>query len=61
MEDKRITRAEYDEAVKKVMDDEMKDPKLKGEGKILIPMLGLIFAHKIGSRLFDETEDKNDG
>ena len=60
MNDKKITisRSEYKEAVAKVITNEVNDPKLEGMGKLLIPMVGMIFAEKIGNLLFqDETNN----
>lgn len=60
MNDKKITisRSEYKEAVMKVISNEVNDPKLEGMGKLLIPMVGMIFAEKIGDLLFkDETHN----
>ena len=58
---KTITKAEYDMAVKEVMKNEITNPELEGMGKVLIPMVGMIFAKKIAAVLFgDEAEDKED-
>lgn len=61
VEEKAITQAEYNKAVKEVMQKEISDPKLEGMGKVLIPMVGMIFAKKIAAVLFgSEAEDKED-
>lgn len=58
-DDKKISKAEYDCAVKEVIAQEVKDPNLQGMGKLLIPMVGMIFAKKISAALFDgESVDK---
>lgn len=58
MDEKKITKAEYDKAVMEVMKCEINDPKLEGLGKLLIPMVGMIFAKKIATVLFG-TDDEN--
>ena len=65
MSEKKITKAECDKAVMEVMTQEVNDPNLKGAGKFLIPMVGMIFAKKISSVLFgsedENKEDSNNG
>lgn len=59
--DKKISKAEYDRAVNEVIAQEAKDPNLQGMGKLLIPMVGMIFAKKIAAVLFDgERENKEE-
>jgi hypothetical protein len=52
---KKITKEQYDEAVDKVMMREIFE--LEGSSKILIPMVGMIFAKKISNELFGESEE----
>ena len=63
MNEKTITKAEYDRAVKEVMTHEINDPNLQGASKFLIPMVGMIFAQKIADRLFgtESKEEKDNG
>ena len=62
MDEKKITKAEYDKAVMEVMKREINDPNLEGMGKFLIPMVGMIFAKKISAVLFgSDNESKEDG
>lgn len=57
MDEKKISKAEYDKAVVTVMSSEMNDPALEGMGKILVPTIGIIFAQKIAAELFGEKEN----
>nr|DAP09268.1 MAG TPA: hypothetical protein [Caudoviricetes sp.] len=62
MDEKKITKAEYDKAVMEVMKREINDPNLEGMGKLLIPMVGMIFAKKIAAVLFGgDVENKEEG
>ena len=65
MSEKKITKAEYDEAIKKAIHEVINDPDVKGEMKFLIPMTGMIFTQKISSVLFgsedENKEEKNNG
>ncbi len=62
MDEKKITKAEYDKAVMEVMKREINDPNLEGMGKFLIPMVGMIFAKKISAVLFgSDNKSKEDG
>lgn len=62
MDEKKITKAEYDKAVMEVMKCEINDPNLEGLGKLLIPMVGMIFAKKIAAVLFgSDEENKEEG
>lgn len=62
MNEKKITKAEYDKAVMEVMKHEINDPNLEGMGKLLIPMVGMIFAKKISAVLFGgDVENKEEG
>lgn len=51
-EEKRITRAEFKEAVKTVVDEMIADPNIEGMAKLLIPMTGAMFADKMEAVLF---------
>lgn len=45
-----------------VMKREINDPNLEGLGKLLIPMVGMIFAKKIAAVLFgSDEENKEEG
>lgn len=62
MDEKKITKAEYDKAVMEVMKREINDPNLEGMGKLLIPMVGMIFVKKIAAVLFGgDVENKEEG
>lgn len=61
MEEKKITKEQYDKAVKAVMEREIMDDHLDGMGKFLIPMVGMIFAGKIADVLFGENPDTSNG
>ena len=59
MDERCISKAEFNEAMKKVMDDMMNDPDLDGMAKLLVPMTGVSFATKMEKILFPE-EKKED-
>lgn len=52
MEEKKITREEFDQAVKATISEMVKDPELEGIGKLLIPMTGAAFASEVKEKLF---------
>lgn len=51
MEEKKISKVEFDEAVKQV-----NDPDIEGMGKLLIPMTGVLFATKVKEILFGKED-----
>ena len=56
MEEKKITKAESDQAMVKVVDKFANDDKLEGIAKFLVPMTGTMFAREIRDILFPEDE-----
>lgn len=52
MEEKKITREDFDQAVKATISEMVEDPGLEGMGKLLIPMTGAMFASKVKEKLF---------
>lgn len=40
MEEKKISKVEFDEAVKQAIHEQVNDPDIEGIGKLLIPMTG---------------------
>lgn len=56
MEEKKITITEDDfkKATMEVMEEMMKDEKLDGMGKLLIPLTGAMFAKEVANKLFKE-------
>lgn len=55
-----ITPEQYHQAVIQTMEEEAASPATQGMGKLLIPMVGAIFAKKIEEKLFNK-EGKNNG
>lgn len=55
-----ITAEQYHHTVMQVMAEEAASPATEGMGKILIPMVGAIFAKKVEEKLFNK-EGKNNG
>ena len=53
---KKITEDEFDDAVRKVIDEISNDPDLKGSAAFIVPMLGTLFAAKMHIILFGEDE-----
>ena len=49
-----ITRDDFKRAIEEVSCDMLRDDKLRGELKLLIPLIGMTFATKIEGKLFDE-------
>lgn len=59
MEERKIAKAEFEAAEKKVMEDLIKDPNIEGMAKVLIPMTGRIFSDEMKKILFpEETEQQ---
>lgn len=54
MDEKRITAAEFDEAVHKAIDKMIRDPQITGPAKFLIPLTGATFATKVREILFPD-------
>lgn len=52
-----INKAEFEAAAEKVMDDMIKNPKLEGMAKLLIPMTGHMFADEMKKILFPENKE----
>lgn len=60
MDEKLITisKADYEVAKDSVIQEMLGDEKLKGETKLLIPLIGSIFVEKMKARLFGDKEEK---
>lgn len=58
MEEKRITREEFDDAIKKTMESMMEDENIEGMAKMMIPLTGMIFAKKMEDILFGENKEE---
>ena len=58
MEEKRITKAEFDAAVVATTDKMVNDERLEGMSKFIVPLTGTMFAKEMRDILFpdDETE-----
>ena len=57
MEEKKITVEEFDGAVKQVMSNMIDDDKLQGMSKLIVPLVGTIFAKDMRKILFGEVSD----
>ena len=57
MDEKRISKAEFDAAVNQVMNNLLEDPRLEGELKLMIPLTGMTFAGEMGKILFSEDKE----
>ena len=57
MKEKKITREEFDQAVKATVGEIVKYPELEGIEKLLIPMKGAAFASKVRKILFGKEKD----
>ena len=57
MKEKKITREEFDQAVKATIKEMVEDPELEGIEKLLIPMTGSYFALKVRKKLFGKEND----
>ena len=61
MEEKKITKEEFDEAVKRVTKNQLEDPKLKeagsGIGLIMMGITGITFASALRRELFGGSEE----
>ena len=56
--EKRITKAEFDDAVAKAATELAYEPKLEGMAKLVAPITGMLFAHKMSDILFGENNEK---
>lgn len=56
MEEKKISKVEFDEAVKQAIHEQVNDPGIEGMGKLLIPMTGVLFATKVKEILFGKED-----
>ena len=55
-EEKRISREEFDEAVKTVTDDFLKDKDHDGMAKMMVLLTGMMFAGKVKEILFGDSK-----
>lgn len=57
--EKKITKEEFEKAMKQVMDEQINDPDLKGKGmaSIMLPLLTMTFASKMKRILFGEEDE----
>ena len=53
---KKISKVEFDEAVKQAIHEQVNDPDIEGMGKLLIPMMGMLFASKVKEILFGKED-----
>lgn len=53
-----INRAEFNEAVDKVMEKQMKDPKLTGMAALVVTLNGVAFAREMKKILFGEKDQE---
>lgn len=60
MEERTITKAEFDAAVNKVTEDQASDPKLEGMAKFVALLTGRVFADKIKEILFPEEQENKE-
>lgn len=59
MEERKITKAEFEAVEKKAMEDQIKNPEIEGMAKVFIPMTGRIFSDEMKKILFpEETEQQ---
>ena len=58
MEEKRITREEFDNAVIEVIVDMVNEEVLEGTAKLIVPMTGSMFASKMRRILFGENQEE---
>ena len=58
MDERRITEAEFDAAVKQVMEELISNPKIEGMAKLMIPMTGHMFTDDMKKILFPKENKK---
>ena len=60
MEEKRISKAEFEAAVEQVMGDIIENPELDdgGMAKLIIPLIGMTFASQMKEILFSEDKER---
>lgn len=58
MEEKKITKEEYNEAVERVIKKQSNDPKMEGAAGIMIGFIDVIFACMVRRELFGESEEE---
>lgn len=56
MEEKKISKVEFDKAVKQAIHEQVNDPNIEGMGKLLIPMMGMLLATKVKEILFGKED-----
>lgn len=59
MEEKRITKKEFDDAVVKAIDAVFDEKRLEGESRFMVSLSGMVFAKKIEEILFGENKVEN--
>ncbi len=59
MEEKRISKEQFEDAVKKTIDAMFDDERLEGESKLMTALAGTVFASKMKEILFDENKVEN--
>lgn len=60
MEEKRISKEQFEDAVKKAIDAMFEETRLEGESKIMTALAGTVFAAKMKEILFDENKGENE-
>lgn len=58
MEEKRITKEQFDKAVEDAMKAFMNEEKLEGTAQIMVPLTGAMFAGKMREFLFGENKEE---
>ena len=58
-EEKRISMEQFDEAVKKGLEELTADEELKGEMRVIVPLMGMMFASKMKRILFNDNKEEN--
>ena len=54
MDERRISKEEFETAAKQVMEQMVADPKLEGMAKLMVPLTGRMFADDMKKILFPE-------
>lgn len=54
MDERRISKIEFDSAVHQVTEKMISDPKLEGMAKLMVPLTGSMFADEMKKILFPE-------
>lgn len=55
-DEKKITREDFQRAVREVVEDMANDDKLEGMAAFVVPLTGMTFANKMEEKLFGKEE-----